>query len=101
MFRVLADVDPLAWVAGISTAVAALVGAYAALVAKRTEWRTASRAETEQALQAQDGLLNQYRTRMTEMRAEFREQLDGVRSELAEVRSQHEACEERLRRAGL
>jgi hypothetical protein len=92
--------DALPWLGGILTAAAALLGAYAALKAKRIDDKTATRAETQQALDAQGLLLNRYEKRIGILEKQvdaIQDIADGAIAARNEMRLIHKECDRSLR----
>jgi hypothetical protein len=90
----------LPWLGGTLTAIAAVLGAYAAIKARSTEARTATREETQQALDAQDRLLDRYEAKIIELerRVDRCEVVaDRALAGRNEARLMHRECERRLK----
>lgn len=92
--------DWLPLVGGVSTALAAILGAYAALKARRTEGRAADREETQQVLNAQATLLDRYEKRIDKLERKVHS-LERKAEDLLvardEVTAMHRDCTQRLR----
>ena len=69
----------------LATLIASVTGGYAAIAARRTEKRTATREETQQALDAQGELLDRYEKRIESLEATVERTL-----------ARHAECEARL-----
>lgn len=98
--------DWLPWVGGTLTAIAALLSGYAAVKARKTDDRAATREETQQALDAQSNLLTRYERRIDAQDKEIatlRERIAIVEAKAEdaiaarnEVAAKHTECERRL-----
>lgn len=92
----------LPWIGGISTAIAAVLGAYATIKARHTETQSADREETQQALDAQAALLNRYETRIEKLEQKVdtvEHRADDAIAAKGEFQLMHQDCERRLRLA--
>lgn len=93
----LTDVFP--WLGGFITALAALLGAYAALKAKRIDNRNVTRQETQQSLNAQNVLLDRYEKRITTLEEKVELSSTKLESAMAareEAIAAHQECESKL-----
>lgn len=98
--------DPTIIVGVILTGISTLLGVYATVLSRHTEEKTVTREETEQALKAQDALLNRYEERIEKLETRqtvLEQDLEKVRgernkalAELATEKDAHVRCEERL-----
>lgn len=91
--------DTLTLVGGILTGIAALLGGYAALKARQVEGRTATREETQQALNAQSELLNRYETRIEDQEtliSSLRTKIDRALELQIKMAKAHQQCEASL-----
>lgn len=81
---ILAALDPTL-LGALFTGVATLLGAYAVLQSRRTESRTATKDETQQALNAQTALLDRQEIRIAKLETDLETAL-----------ARHSQCERRL-----
>lgn len=89
----------LPWIGGISTALAAVLGAYATIKARHTETQSADREETQQALDAQSALLNRYEQRIDKLEskvADVEAKAEDAITAKGEFQIMHKDCERRL-----
>lgn len=99
---ILAGLDATQSFAAVLTVVAAVLGSYAAVVARRTEGRSATREETQQALEAQDNLLDRYERRIGVLEARCEVQDKKIEDALARAMTgeqAHRECERKLEMA--
>lgn len=85
--------------AAVMTAVAAVLGSYAAVVAKRTEGRSATREEIQQALDAQTGLLDRYERRIKTLEDRSARQdtmIEDALGRAMNAEQAHRDCEKKL-----
>lgn len=57
-----AAIDPVAAISAVMAGIAAILGSWAVVQSRKTEGRSLAREETQQAIDAQTGLLNRYET---------------------------------------
>lgn len=81
----LAASEALTTFGAVASALALFIGGYAGLQARKTESRSADREETQQALVAQQDLLNRYERR-----------IDKLEADLVLVQGHHADCESTL-----
>jgi septal ring factor EnvC (AmiA/AmiB activator) len=87
------------WVIGVLTSLAALLGAYAALKARSIDAKTATRKETQQALDAQSVLLDRYESRIATLEDHVETIEKTAEDAIAarnEMRRMHKECERSL-----
>ena len=84
---------------GVLTAIAALLGGYAALKARSIDDKTATREETQQALNAQSALLDRYEKRIAQLETQvagIRQTADDAVAARNEMKLIHEECDRSL-----
>lgn len=96
---IFAALDPWVGLGAVATAFGSFMGGWAALRARATEKKSASREETQQALDAQTALLDRYEKRIAYLEGQNEKLHAKVNDVLARNAMQSEAhkdCERRL-----
>lgn len=84
---------------GLATILSGIAGTYAVIMARRTEARSATREETQQALEAQSGLLDRYEKRIESLESKVQsleKTADDALGRAMSAESAHRDCEQRL-----
>lgn len=92
--------ERLITVGGFLGAVSSLMGAYAVIQSRRTEQRSATREETQQALDAQNVLLDRYEKRIEHLETRnnaLHGQVNKALGQLAIAKETHKECEKNLK----
>lgn len=95
----LAGIDPLAAFGSLAGSVAAVIGAYALLQARRTEDKTATREEVGQAFDLQDKAMQHIVEENDRLRVRDKDLHDRVNTmagKLGEMTTKHRQCEATL-----
>lgn len=89
----------LPWIGGILTAVAAVLASYAVIKQRQNEGKSIGKDELQQALDAQNGLMDRYEKRIERLEARIEVTEKKAEDAIAardEMNLKHRSCESRL-----
>lgn len=95
---VLAGIDPVAVVSAATAGISAILGGWAVLQSRKTESKTQTREEIQQALDIQSGLLTRYegqRTILEQKVSTLESKVEDAIAARAQAEQNHRECEER------